>query len=151
MEPSQLSVRQWSVLAKNPVYATRKWAWDAFVSHEAMVKQNPVDALRILESPWDDSREFSINYFRDRFKDEDWNAELMIGVCDSVREDVQQFGRELLTRYFDEGQGEQILLKLSQHPSVNVQLFTSNYLTAYAANSLERIQELEHYYCFITR
>jgi len=141
-----LSVRQWSLLGKNQVHTVRQWAWDSYQKNKEMVKQNPIDALRLLESPWDDTREFAINYFRNEFTEDDWNAEIMIGVCDSVREDVQQFGRELLTQFFKEGQGNEILSKLSQHPAVNVQLFTTHYLTNYAVGDPGRIEELEPYF-----
>ncbi len=146
INPEQFSVRQWSRLGKNPVFSVRSWVWDCYTEYSDRIKQNSVDALRILENSWDDSRSFAIDYFRNNFTQEDWTPETMIGVCDSVLEDVQQLGRELITRFFDDDHGLEYLSKLSQHPSVNVQQFTSSYLTNYAGGSLERIDALAPYF-----
>jgi hypothetical protein len=67
-------------------------------------------------------------------------------VCDSVRPEVQAFGRELVTRFFRESHGHEYLLRLSEHPSADVQLFATNYLETYATGSLERLRQLEPYF-----
>jgi len=95
---------------------------------------------------WEDSRLFAFDYFRHQFPENAWQPSLLISVCDSVRGDVQTFGRELLNRFFNEQDGEEYLLKLSQHPSINVQLFASNYLERFASGSLERMNRLELYF-----
>lgn len=146
IEPEQFTVRQWSRLGMNPVFSVRAWVWSCYNKYCERIKQNAVDGLRILESRWDDTRAFAIDYFRNQFSDTDWTPETMIGVCDSVEEDVQQLGRELITQFFDDEHGIEYLDKLSQHPSVNVQLFTSNYLTNYAGGSLKRIEALSPYF-----
>ena len=70
----------------------------------------------------------------------------MISICDSVRDDVQAFGRELISRFFEEASGADYLLKLSQHPSTSVQLFASNFLQGYAAGHPERLAALTPYF-----
>lgn len=142
----QLSVRQWSRLGRNPVLATREWAWKTYRENIDTIRQNPVDALRLMDSHWDDTRGFAIDYFKTHFGQTEWTPELMIGVCDSVREDVQRFGREMLVQYFKDEYGVECLSKLSEHPSENVQLFTTNYLSGYAAGDLERIEALFPYF-----
>ena len=71
---------------------------------------------------------------------------MLVAVCDSVRPDVQAFGRELVTRFFQESHGHEYLLRLSEHPSADVQLFATNYLERFATGSLERIALLEPYF-----
>lgn len=72
--------------------------------------------------------------------------DILVAICDSVRPDVQQFGRELITRYFREEDGQTYLLRLSEHPGEALQLFASNYLERYASGRPERIGELEPYF-----
>jgi hypothetical protein len=146
LEPTQYTVRQWAHLSKNPVRAVREWSWSSYEKYLDTVKKNPIDALRILDNRWDDSREFAIRFFATRFTANEWTPELMVSVCDSTRDDVQTLGRDLITRFFDEGHGIEYLTKLSQHPSVNVQLFTTNYLSRYAVDDHERLGQLKHYF-----
>jgi hypothetical protein len=38
------------------------------------------------------------------------------------------------------------LTKLSQHPSVNIQFFVTNYLDTYATDNLDKLKELDFYF-----
>lgn len=143
---TELSVRQWARLAQHADLSVRRYATAAYEAHEGLVKQHTRDALRLLDGPWEDSREFGFGYFRARYTDADWTPEFIIGVCDSTRDDVQAFGRELLQRFFQQQQGPQYLAALSEHPSVNVQLFVSNFLESHAAGQPERILGLRGYF-----
>jgi hypothetical protein len=62
---------------------------------------------------------------------------------------VQQFGRELITRYFDPQYGPEYLLKLSEHPSEAQQLFATNYLDRFAAGRPQQLAELLPYFTAI--
>ncbi len=103
-------------------------------------------AVRLLDARWDDSRAFWIDMFRTFFAAADFTPALLVSICDSVREDVQQLGRELITRYFTEENSDEYLLKLSEHPSTDLQLFATNYLERYATDSPARLKELRHYF-----
>lgn len=59
---------------------------------------------------------------------------------------MEQFGRELIARFFTAENGNTYLLQLSQHPSANVQLFATNYLEQFAADNLTNMQKLENYF-----
>jgi hypothetical protein len=144
--PSLFSVNQWAVLAKHNHKRVRLWCQSAYLANPDDIKNNVKEAMIILDSPWLDSREFAINYFREHFNDDQWQADLIIYVCDNYRDDVQAFGREMLQRFFQEQQGEHYLLQLSQHPTENVQLFASNFLADYAANKPDVIVRLRHYF-----
>jgi hypothetical protein len=67
-------------------------------------------------------------------------------VADSVRKDVQAFGRELLTRSFREEDGPTLLLRLSEHPSPAVQLFATNYLERFASGKPALVEQLVPYF-----
>lgn len=104
--------------------------------------QEMLAAVRMLEAKWEDSRQFATEIFRDEFTLEAWTPEVMVSICDSVREDVRQFGRDLVTRTFQEAYGQDYLLKFSEHPSADMQLFATNYLESYAGGNPERLREL---------
>jgi len=105
-----------------------------------------IEAVRLLDSEWDDSREYFISQFKSRFGAEDFSPAILVGICDSTRPDVQALGRELITRFFEEESGQEYLLKLSEHPSADLQLFATNYLERYAANDAERLNHLRYYF-----
>lgn len=104
------------------------------------------EALRILDAPWDDVRAFAFEFFRDEFTAAHFPPELLVSVADSVRPDVQRFGRELIERHFDETHGPLYLLRLSEHPTPAMQLFATNLLERFAAGDPERIAGLTTYF-----
>jgi len=103
-------------------------------------------AVRLLDAKWEDARGFFFETFRTHFGEQDFTPGILVSVCDSVRAEVQQFGRELVTKYFKEESGQEYMLKLSEHPSSDLQTFVTNYLERYCADSPERLRELAHYF-----
>lgn len=110
------------------------------------VKKEKQSALSILDSNWDDTRTFAINFFETEFKDSDWTPELIVSMCDSVKDDVQTFGLNMVTKFFHKKDGHEYLLKLSQHPAGNLQLFASNFLFRFASDNPDRIKGLKPYF-----
>ncbi len=140
------SVRQWARLGKHAGLDVREWTQKAYDGHIGTVKADFSNGLRLLDTDWDDSRNFALDYFRGRFSAEQWTPDTLVLLCDSVRQDVQKLGRDLLRQFFKEEDGESYLLKLSQHPGQNVQLFASEFLQSYARGKPEIISGLNHYF-----
>ena len=65
---------------------------------------------------------FGGRFFRKNFTAKELTPEILIAICDSVNEETQKFGRDLLLEYFEEENGVEYLLKLSEHPSAAMQL-----------------------------
>ncbi|MEJ2610543.1 MAG: hypothetical protein P8179_10750, partial [Candidatus Thiodiazotropha sp.] len=144
--PQDFSIRQLGRLAGNPILAVRQWAWNGYQQQVARIKEEARDALVIFDAQWEDTRHFARDYFNQHFNANDWHPELLIAICDSTQDDVQDYGRQLIMRFFDEQQGVNYLLKLSQHPSNKVQLFVSQFLQQYASNNIEHLQRLRYYF-----
>ena len=142
----EFSVKQLALLTKNPTVSVRDWALDSFEADVSLTHNNYSEAIRILDNRWDDSRKRAIEFFQNNFDESFWNSERTIAVCDNVYPDVQRFGRDLVTRFFNQDQGEEYLIKLSQHPSANVQLFVSGFLKEYASNQPNIILSLQPYF-----
>jgi hypothetical protein len=142
-------------LADAEVIAVRQAAWTLFDLLIVRYRQatNPdghldevARAVRLLDVDWEDTRRFFFAAFRRRLGASDFTPGILVSVCDSVRADVQQFGRELVTKYFGEEAGQEYMLKLSEHPSAELQLFVTNYLERYCADDSQRLRELAHYF-----
>ncbi|UJS22789.1 hypothetical protein [Thiothrix winogradskyi] len=139
------SVKQLAMLTKIPTLQVRAWAMAALQADPARVTEQFAEAVRILDNRWDDTRTQAIALFA-AFAADFWTSERVVAVCDQVYHDVQQFGRELVLRGFEQGEGETYLLQLSQHPANNVQLFVSNFLQQYASGKPDTILKLQGYF-----
>jgi predicted DNA-binding WGR domain protein len=145
VEAESLSVRNIVRFGDHEVAAVRQICRRMFVENAARMRYEREDALRLLESEWDDTRAFAFDYFRREYSERDWTPERMIGICDSVRPDVQALGRELVGRYLRDEDGPESLLRLAQHPKPEMQAFAAQYLEKYAADNPERLDQLKPY------
>ncbi|PZR23861.1 MAG: hypothetical protein DI535_23250 [Citrobacter freundii] len=145
-DPATLTIPQVIALANHESLSVRNWAWNFYNQQSARIKFEAATAIRLLESSWADTRDFARKYFREGFDEKDWEPEVLVGIADSVKPDVEAFGRELITKFFDDKNGPQYLLKLSQHPSEKMQLYATNYMERFATDNLENLKALEFYF-----
>jgi hypothetical protein len=132
---------EWSV---HELAALREWAREHL--EIGVLRSEPALMLKLLEGPYDDSREWAFSFCRDHLNDGDWSPQALVAVCDSTNSAARSFGRELVTRLFREEDGPLYLARLSQHPSVEVQLFATHYLERFASGAPERIAGLDLYF-----
>jgi len=145
VDPASLAVGEVARLASHEILSVREAAWKFYRENKPRLLADMGVAIKILDAAWEDSRRFAFELFRG-YEEHDFSPDVLVAVCDSVRPEVQAFGRELVTRFFRESQGHEYLLRLSEHPSADVQLFATHYLETYAAGSLERLRQLEPYF-----
>jgi predicted DNA-binding WGR domain protein len=145
-DPAQLTLPQVIALGAHENLNVRSWCWKFYSEQVPRIKYEKDAAVKLLDSKWKDTRQFAMQFFREQFTAEDWTPEALIALADSVKPDIEAYGRELITKFFTGDQGTNYLLKLSQHPSENMQLFATNYLERYAADDIEKIQSLEFYF-----
>ncbi len=150
LDPAVVSIAQLVELADHEVKAVREAAWQAMREAVPRLKAALGEAVGVLDSRWEDTRLFAFDLFEARFEYGDFAGEdgatVLVSICDSVRPDVQRFGRRLISRHFDPAHGQRYLLELSEHPSSDVQLFASNYLRAHAAGDPETLARLAPYF-----
>jgi hypothetical protein len=141
-------------LANHAVRTIREASWALFTyciprcrraTNPAGYAGEMAKAIRLLDAQWDDAREHWFTVFREQFQTEDFTPEALVNLCDSPQEAVQQFGRALLMAHFQDVDGPDYMLKLSEHPSAAMQLFVTNYLERYAADNVERLRQLTPY------
>jgi predicted DNA-binding WGR domain protein len=146
IDAKDLTIRQIIALGNHETLSVREWTWRYFENNISRIKYEREDAIRLLDVSWNDSREFAKGFFKKHFEEGDWTPEVLVGLADSVRPDIEAYGRELITRFFRDEQGEEYLIKLSQHPSEKMQLFATNYLERFAAGDVAKLQSLEFYF-----
>lgn len=146
MDPSALELDQIVKLASHEILSVRQAAWSSFDRGIDRVKANMAEASRVLDARWEDSRTWARGFFRDKLGPGAFSAEVLVTILDSVREDVQAFGRELTTRYFREEDGPVLMARLAEHPSSAVQLYTTNYLTRYATDAPGKLEAMMPYF-----
>lgn len=144
----EFTTRELVQLADHEILAVREAAREMFTTNLPHIRSHSEEmllAVRLLEAKWDDSRQFALQTFSN-LQEEDWTPEVMVSVCDSTQEKARKFGRDLVTRYFQPDYGHQYLLKFSEHPSRDMQMFATNYLENYASDSPARLEELSPYF-----
>jgi predicted DNA-binding WGR domain protein len=146
VDPDSLDVAEVARLGSHEILAVRQAAWRFYERNVERIRRELPVAIKLLDAKWDDSRAFAFGFFRERIDPADYPPDVLVAIADSVRPDVQSFGREMITRCFREEHGLEYLRRLSEHPSADVQLFATNYLEGYAAGSVERLRELTPYF-----
>ncbi len=136
-------------LSNHEILAVRTAAWQMIEQVLPSLRQQASDLLAatmVMASKWEDSRQFGFKLFGELLTSAELTPAIVISICDSNREDVRKFGRDLVGSCFQQQDGLEYLLKFSEHPTTDMQLFASQYLEDYAAGNLERLQELLPYF-----
>jgi hypothetical protein len=143
---SSLKVIEIVKLANHGILSVREIAWGMYAGDIHRMRTTMSSAVRILDSDWEDSRQFGFEFLKSKVDERYLTPEVLISICDSVREDVQQFGRDMITRRFKSDDGPEYLTKLSEHPTTSMQLFATNVLVEYGSDNPQRIKELAPYF-----
>jgi hypothetical protein len=105
-----------------------------------------VNTVMVFDSRWTDAKQFGFELFGQHLQPEDFTPAVVISVCDCVDPAVRKFGRDLLTQCFQTRDGQEYLVKFSEHPANDMQIFASHYLESYAGGHPDRLQELQPYF-----
>lgn len=143
LSPSAIPMSNIVQLADHSSVQIRRKAWQMAQARRAELSDEPDHLLRMVDAEWDDARAFTFAFIEEAFTD--LSPTVLVGLTDSVRHDVQQFGQRMINRLFKDEDGATYLRMLSQHPAPGVQLFVTNLLSRYA-DSPERLLELEPYF-----
>ena len=143
---ASLPLQEVVALGSHENQEVRQWSWNFFRRQPSRIRSEKEEALRLLDSKWQDTRKFARQYFSEQFGPADWTPELLITLADSVKPDVEAYGRELITRFLEAGDGPDYLSKLTQHPSRQMQVFASDYLERFAAGDVEKLRSLDFYF-----
>jgi hypothetical protein len=146
LDASDLTLDQIVQLASHEILSVRQASWAMLERDTSRVRADLAEAVRVLDAKWLDSRQWAMKFFRDHFPPEAFTVDVVTVIVDSVREDVQGFGREMIQRSFRDEEGPELLRRLSEHPARSVQLFTTNYLERFATGQPEKLESLMPYF-----
>ncbi len=148
---TRLEVADIVQLANSDILEIRELCQQYFDRNTSKIKYEKSESIKLLDAKWQDTREFAFDYFEKNFSEREWEPDILIRICDSVKDDVQLFGRKTLMKFFKSENAEEYLTKLSQHPSQNLQLFTSNFIENHATGKPGIIDELRYYFKVVLR
>ncbi|MDF1661123.1 MAG: hypothetical protein P1V97_05100, partial [Planctomycetota bacterium] len=143
---ADLTIAEIVALCKHEILSIRGAACVMLEKSVERARASMSDTIQVIYSDWDDARDFGFAYLKEHFDQKELTPEILVHLCDSVREDIQRFGQNLITQYFQEDHGAEYLVKLSEHPSTGVQLFVTNLLDRFAAGDLSKVKSLLPYF-----
>ncbi len=143
---SEWTVEQIALMGDHDMKSIREMSHQYYLFNIDRMIYYKEDALKILNTEWEDTLEFAYEFFDNHFTEKEWSPDLIISLCDNVRPEVQVFGTRLLGEFFKEEHGVKYLSELSEHPDPVIQLYTTNYLDRYAFNNEKILAKLEPYF-----
>lgn len=149
VDPNSVSISQIVRLASHDVLAVRQSVWRMYEDNVHRMQEELAGSIRIVDAKWEDSRRFGFQFLKQKLDHSLLTPDVLISLCDSVREDVQQFAKEMITRRFESEHGAEYLVKLSEHPTASMQLFASNFLIEYGSDDSEKMKQMAPYFVSI--
>jgi hypothetical protein len=144
-----LSTERITELTHHEIRSVREAGWQMLDTILPLLRQSSEELLAatlVMDSPWDDARQYGFMLFGEKLQPTELSPGVVISICDSNRDDVRKFGRDLVSRCFQERDGLEYLVKFSEHPTTDMQLFASQYLEDYGAGNPDRLAELTPYF-----
>jgi hypothetical protein len=144
---SEIGTEQVLALAQSGVSSVRAAARALIVGAIEELKRDPELLFMLVESEWDDTRAFAFDLIREKIDIGSLGLEGVIGLCDSNRTDVQDFGKALVTRHVTDGTGglvvEDVLSRLVQHPHPNMRNFALDLAVRYLRPGFVQLAKIE--------
>ncbi|HEY5957097.1 MAG TPA: hypothetical protein VIV60_11110, partial [Polyangiaceae bacterium] len=128
-------------LANHEILSIRQGAWALARGAKDRFGLAPVALAHLCDARWEDSRSFAFEFVRS-FPAEQLVPDAVIAICDSIEPLVQQFGQSLLHEYWRDAHADRYLLRLSEHPSSNIQLLVTGLLDRYARGNATLLERL---------
>lgn len=130
LQPADYSLRQQATLVRHGDVAVRDWARRAIDTTLPAVPTaaQSADLLPLADSTFDDAVAYTQALFGERLPDDALGIELLIAWVDHPQAWVQALGRARLVRRMSATEASLCLMRLSQHPSPQVQLFVTQWL-----------------------
>lgn len=110
-------------MADDEIAAVRGAAHALLRSALDQLREDPSVLFALAESIWDDTRKVVFQLLTDEIDLIALGLPGLIGLCDSSDPVVEALGRELVVKHFDALDAEEVLYRLSEHPSQKMQAF----------------------------
>ena len=139
---AELGLDRLLALAEHALGAVRQAAHGLLIASPEMLMRDPTPLFILVESDWPDTRRTAFELLRTI----DLTAlglDGLLGLLDSTRVDVQDFGKELTTKHFASLAADDLVFHLAQHPHPNMRGFVLDLVGKHlpeGSASLDRLQ-----------
>ncbi|MGE3768535.1 MAG: hypothetical protein AB7L94_40165, partial [Kofleriaceae bacterium] len=140
--PDDLGLDDIARLASHEILAVRQGAWRIARLAIGRYRVAQVAISRLVDSPWEDTRAVAMELVAEIGA---LSADAIIAICDSIKPEVQALGKQLLFAQFQSADAGKYLVRLSEHPSTNLQLLVSGLLDHHLQGDLARLQAIVPY------
>jgi hypothetical protein len=141
-----LGLTQLQAMAGHELAALRGAAQSLFLQVLEGLQRDPSPLYGLLESPWEDTRRFAAEQLRTSIDTRALTPEALVGLCDSNRVEVQDLGRELVIRRFQELDPQDLIKRLSQHPHRNMRSWAVELTAAHLKDGFVPLAGLEEFF-----
>ncbi len=135
-----------AAMANHDVAAVREAARSMLRSTLPSLAADPSLLFTLAESEWADTRTFAFDVLRERVDLQTVGLDAYVGLCDSNRADVQQFGREVVLRDFDRLDVGELIARLSQHPAPPMRRFALDLVVGHLKEGFVALAKLEGFF-----
>lgn len=141
-----LGLQRIVAMANDEVAAVRFAAQGILRQAIPQLQTNPAPLYALAESDWSDTRDVAFQILRDDIDIVALGLEGIIGLCDSNDPDVEELGRELVVKHFESLNAEEVLFRLSEHPSQKMRLFALGLMHVHLRGGYVPLARLERYF-----
>lgn len=141
-----LGIPQLEAMAEHEIVALREAAHALLRTLLDALRRDPSPLYALLESNWEDTRRFATALLRSDIDTSALAPEALIGFCDSNRVDVQDLGKELVTRRMGQLDPQDLIKRLSQHPHRNMRRWAVDLTVAHLKEGFVPLASLEEFF-----
>lgn len=110
------------------------------------LRQDPSVLFALTDCEWRDTRDFAFEMLRGPVDVASLGLDGIVGLCDSNREDVQGFGREMALKHFEALDSGELLHRLAEHPSALIRRFAVDLAVAHLKEGFVALSRLESFF-----
>ena len=145
IEPADLESHVITGFATHEVMTIRKAGRKMMEDTKERWKDEMFRVLSLLESNWDDTRDFAFKFLEDNYSLEDFTPGIILNLCDSINKTVQDFGKKMLSRHITSGRDFDFV-KLTEHPDMNIQDFVLDLVIEKLPLEVEKVKKVIPYF-----
>lgn len=132
-------------LAEDDLRAVRAAAQSLFNAVSKRFHDDPGLLFVLAESDWQDNRAFALAKIGE-LDFEHLGFDAVLALCDSNRVEVQNMGKEMVRRSFEEMDAEDVTRRLAEHPHRNVRRFVVDLVVDHLEPGAEALARLNGFF-----
>lgn len=141
-----LGLRRVVVLATHDVANVRRAAHSLLSAQTTLLRTDSTVLFSLVECEWADTRAAAFELLRTVVDPASVNLQTVLALCDSNRDDVQEFGKRLALEHFDTLDPQALTHALSEHPAPAMRRFALDLATAHLKDGFVALARLEEYF-----